>query len=215
MDFCSEFPKLESAQKERFQRVVTRLLSGHVLTPGPALRPDPDWRFAERYRELVDAYLRIGGWRLEIDLALRICRALHEAGEQRVRFNKLESLLACILRLAYHEQMHQVREDATCELRVGDVRERMIQAGKAPNQIGKRALYEAFRKLKRHSLVEMDRGFECQDTDKVVVTPLIEKVLAGDQLAQLADRVRAYAASGAATAAAEEPAEEDGEDVPP
>jgi hypothetical protein len=160
----------------------------------------------------------MGGWRLELDLGLRMCRALHEAGEQRVRFNKLESLLACILRLAYHEQMQQVREDAACELRVGDVRERMIQAGKAPNQIGKRSLYEAFRKLKRHSLVETERGFECQDVDKIVVTPLIEKVLAGDQIAQLAARVRAYTASGVA-AAAEEPEGEvvddgDGEDVP-
>jgi hypothetical protein len=209
MDFCTEFPKLESAQRERFQKVVTRLLSGHVLTPGSALRPDPDWRFAERYKELVDAYLRIGGWRLEIDLGLRICRALHETGEQRVRFNKLESLLTCILRLAYHEQMQEVREDASCELRVGDVRERMIQAGRPPNQISKRALYEAFRKLRRHSLVEMDRGFECHDTDKIVVTPLIEKVLAGDQLAQLAERVRAYTATGAAAA---EP-DDDGEDV--
>ena len=33
MDFASEYPKLEAAQKERFQRVVSRLLAGQVLIP--------------------------------------------------------------------------------------------------------------------------------------------------------------------------------------
>ena len=56
--------------------------------PGPAMQPDADWRFAERHRELIDAYLRVGGWRLEVDLGLRLCRAVHESGEQRVRLSK-------------------------------------------------------------------------------------------------------------------------------
>jgi hypothetical protein len=54
------------------------------------MRPDADWRFAERYRELIDAYLRVGGWRLEVDLGLRLCRAVHESGEQQVRLSKLD-----------------------------------------------------------------------------------------------------------------------------
>src|SRR5262249_42255750 len=102
MDFCADFPRLEPAQKERFQRVVTRLLSGEILTPGSALRPDSDWLFAERYPELLDAYLRLGGWRLDIDRGLRLCRAVHEEGKQRVRLNKFESLVVCLLRLIYH-----------------------------------------------------------------------------------------------------------------
>ena len=116
MDFLTEFPRLESSLKERFREVVTRLLAGEVLDPGPSLQPDADWRFAERYRDLLDGYLRIGGWRLDIDLGLRLARAVHESGVQRVRFNKFESLVLCTLRLIYHEQMREVSEDARCEL---------------------------------------------------------------------------------------------------
>jgi uncharacterized protein DUF4194 len=111
MDFLTDFGQFEPAQRERFQQVVTRLLQGDVLVPGPAMRPDPDWRFTERYRDLIDGYLRFGGWRLDIDLGLRLARAVHESGAQRVRFNKLESLLLCTLRLIYHEQMRQVSEE--------------------------------------------------------------------------------------------------------
>src|SRR2546427_12923813 len=99
MDFLDDYPTLEPAQKDRFQQVVTRLLAGEVLTPGSPLKPDPDWRFAERFRELVDSYLRIGGWRLDIDLGLRLSRAVDETGAQRGRFSQLESLLLCAGRL--------------------------------------------------------------------------------------------------------------------
>jgi Domain of unknown function (DUF4194) len=193
MDFVVEYPRLEPAQQERFREVVTRLLSGHVLTPGSAMRPDPDWRFAERHRELIDGYLRVGGWRLDIDLGLRLCRAVHESGEQRVRLNKLESLVLCALRLAYHEQMQQVAEDARCELTVGALRERLIHAGKPAWTLSRRALEQALRRLARHSLVTIERGFGGEDSETFVVTPLVEKVLPADRIAEMAERVRTYA----------------------
>jgi hypothetical protein len=195
--------------------VVTRLLSGHVLTPGPAMRPDPDWRFAERHRELIDAYLRVGGWRLEVDLGLRLCRAVHESGEQRVRLSKLESLVLCTIRLAYHEQMQQVSEDMRTELSVGALRERLIHSGKPAAQLSRRALEHALRRLARHSLLVIDRGFSAEDTETFEVSPLVEKVLPPDRIAEMAERIRAYTGGLPTAATNDGPAEEpeDGEEA--
>jgi hypothetical protein len=192
MDFFSEYPRLEPAQQERFRQVVTRLLSGEVLTPGEALRPDVDWRFAERHRDLLDGYLRIGGWRLDIDLSLRLCRAVHQSGEQRVRFNKLESLVLCTLRLVYHEQMQQATDEVRCEVQLGDLRERLVQSGRPTHQLHRRALVNALRRLERHSLVALGRSVTGEDTDRFHVHPLIEKVLPPDRIAELSERVRTY-----------------------
>src|SRR5215467_1398087 len=131
MEFLEDYPQLESSQKDRFKRVITRLLSGEVLTPGPPLKLDPDWRFAERFRELIDSYLRIAGWRLDLDLGLRIARAVHETGAQRVRLSKLESLLLCALRLYYHEQMRVASEEEQCEITVGQLRELLVHSGRS------------------------------------------------------------------------------------
>ena len=201
MDFLDDYPQLEPAQKDRFQLVVTRLLAGEVLTPGSPLKPDPDWRFAERYRELIDSYLRMGGWRFDIELGLRIARAVHETGAQRVRFSKLESLLLCALRLYYHEQMRTAAEEESCEIAVGMMRERLVHAGKPAVQLSARVLAPALRRLGRHSLIEITRGFEGQDDEIIVVTPLIEKVLPPDRIQEIEQKVKAYTATRAAEAA--------------
>ncbi len=192
MDFLEDYAKLEPVQKERFQRTVTRLLGGEVLSPGPPLKPDPDWRFAERYRELIDSYLRIGGWRFDIDLGLRMGRAVHEAGAQRVRFLKLESLLLCSLRLYYHEQMRSASEEERCEINVGLLRERLVHAGKPASQLSTRVLATALRRLARHSLLQIPRGFEGRDEESVLVNPLIEKVLPPDRIQQIEEKIKAY-----------------------
>lgn len=199
--FCADFPRLEVAQQERFRVVVTRLLTGQVLNPGSPLKPDPDWRFAERHRDLIDAYLRIGGWRFEFDSALRIGRAVHAAGEQRVRFNKLESTILVLLRLIYHESMQRTGGDdddgTRCEVTVGDVRERLVQAGRAVSTLSRHALDEAIRRLHRHSLVHVTRGFTGDDRDLIRVEPVIESILPPDRIAELAARLRSYASGGA------------------
>jgi hypothetical protein len=193
MDFIEDYPKLEPAQKDHFQSVVTRLLSGAVLTPGSPLKVDPDWRFSERYRDLIDSYLRLGGWRFDIDLGLRMARAVHEAGTQRVRFTKLESLILCALRLYYHEQMRLATDQERCEISAGEIRERLIQAGRPVTQISPRQLAHALRKLARHSLVRIDHGFEGQDHESVVVEALMEKVLPPDRINEIEQKIRSYA----------------------
>jgi len=195
MDFIEDYPKLEPAQKDNFQHVITRLLSGSVLTPGSPLKVDPDWRFAERHRDLIDSYLRLGGWRFDIDLGLRMARAVHETGMQRVRFTKLESLVVCALRLYYHEQMRLATDQDRCEIPAGELRERLIQAGRPAAQLSPRVLAHALRRLARHSLIRIDRGFEAQDHEMILVEALLERVLPSDRINEIEQRIRSYAAA--------------------
>ena len=211
MDFVEDYPRLESAQQERLQRVVTRLLAGEVLTPGSPLQPDPDWRFAERFRDLIDSYLRIGGWGFDLDPTLRLARAIHETGAQRVRFSKLESLILCMLRLHYHEQMRLAAEEDRCDLTVGQLRERLVHAGKPIAGLSARALGQAVRKLARHSLVGVVRGFEADDDAVIEVKPLVEKVLPDDRIQEIAERIKAYVITKTPVADSEQDADTESE----
>ncbi len=103
--FYQKLPKIRTGAKGSFSARGHAPSVRRSAESRFAAEVDPDWRFAERYRDLIDSYLRLGGWRFDIDLGLRMARAVHEAGTQRVRFTKLESLVLCALRLHYHEQM--------------------------------------------------------------------------------------------------------------
>src|SRR5437867_13043341 len=89
--------------------------------------------------------------------------------------------------------MQRVAEAARCGRTVGALRERRIQACKPAWTLSRRALEQAIRRLARHSLVTIERGFGAEGTGAFVVAPLIEKVLPPDRIAEMAERVRAYA----------------------
>lgn len=65
-------------------------------------------------------------------------------------------------------------------------------AGRPPAQVTRRGVFEALRRLARHSLVDIERGFAGEDGERFVVNPLVEKVLPPDRIAELAERVRSY-----------------------
>jgi hypothetical protein len=215
-DFCAAFPRLDAAQQERFRLTVTRLLAGHVLMPGTAFRPDADWTFVDRFGDLIESYLRLGGWHLEIDRRLGVARVVHEGGEQRVRLGKLESLTLRVLRLVYHEQKLVLGEDDRCRLTVGDLRERLIHAGLSPLDVSKRKLALAVRALDRYHLVAVERGFMGDDEEMITVSPVIEKVLSPDRIEQDFRAVQAAQAARAARAGqGGEDGETDDEDLEP
>lgn len=195
MSFFTDFPALDPRAQDHFRSVVTRLLAGDVIVPGSGIAPSAIWRFLERHQDLIEEYLRIGGWRLELDLTLRIARAVHLSGEHRVRLNKLESLVMLMLRLLYHERMEEVRDELRCEVSVGELKERLIHEGKPAHHLSRRVLAGALVRLGRHSVVELPRGFAGEDREVMVVTPLIEKVLPPERIRQYHDRVREYMAT--------------------
>lgn len=209
MSFFDDFPALDPRAQELFRLSVTRLLAGDVIIPGSGIAPSAAWRFVERHQDMIEEYLRIGGWRLELDEAMRMARAVHLTGEHRVRLNKLESLVILMLRLIYHERMEEVGDELRCEVPVGELRERLIHEGKSAQQLSRRALAAALVRLARHSVVELPRSFVGVDRETVVVTPLIEKVLPPERIRQYHDRVREYLAPERAGAGEDE--EEAGE----
>ena len=111
------------------------------------------------------------------------------------------------MRLIYHEQMRAADETERCVLKVGELRERLALAGRSSSSIQRRALSDALKRLQRHALVALDRGFQGEDAESMTVSPLIAKVLAPDKVAELARRVRAYASPSAE--AGDDPAGED------
>lgn len=173
-----------------------RLLGGEVISPGddPLAAPDPDWRFLERYLGIIDGYLRVAGWQVDFMAQHRLARAVHSGGSHRVRFNLLESLIACILRQVYHEQMADGSRDSSCEITAGDLRERLAQAQRSSAPQTRKNIVQSVRRLRQYGLVDVERGFAAEDDERITVSPLIEAVLSADEVGRFFAR---YARAGA------------------
>ena len=197
-EFLEQLKALPPDRHDRFQRVVSRLLSGEVLSPGPnpLATPDPDWRFLERHLSLVDAYLKVAGWQVDFMPIHRVARAIHAGGSHRVRFTLLESLIACILRQVYHEQMAAGGREATCEVSAGDLRERLAVAQKSSVPQTRKNIAGALRRLNRFGLVFVEWGFAAEDEETITVQPLIEAVLSDDEVRAFFEKYAKSAALG-------------------
>ena len=188
--FLDDLRGLSGDQQERFQRVVSRLLGGEVIFAGsnPLLLPDADWRFLQNHLSVVEAYLDVAGWRVDFSHEHRMARAVHQEGQHKVRFDLLESLALCILRLAYHEQMSSGSHGDRCEVTTGELRERVAQAQRASAPISRTRLAQAVRKLARYGIAEVAWGYDAEDVDPIVVTPVVEMVLSPDAVQRFFER---------------------------
>lgn len=188
--FLEDLRRLSGDQQDRFQRVVSRLLAGEVISAGnnPLRLPDADWRFLQNNLLTVEAYLDVAGWRVDLSSEHRMARAVHQEGQHKVRFNLLESLTLCILRMAYHEQMSSGSRDDQCEVTTGELRERLAQARRSSLPITATKLAQAIRKLGRYGIVDVPRGFDAEDGETLVVTPVVEMVLSPDAVQRFFER---------------------------
>jgi hypothetical protein len=114
-----------------------------------------------------------------------------------------------MLRLHYHEQMRLAAEEDRCDITVGLLRERLAHAGKPIAQLSARALGQAVRRLARHSIVRIARGFDTEDDAVIEVTPLVEKVLPDDRIQEIAQRIKAYVSARPPVAGPEAESEPD------
>lgn len=177
--------QLTTAEISRLQDVLSTLFSGRVITPGnrgPMAAPDPKWQFLRRHEDLVDAYLRVIGWSLDLNPQLRLARLVHLEGRHRVRFRADESLLILILRQSYHEHMAGLDDERECVVKIGDIRERFAAARRTSAPVSDSQIKKMLSRLARYDLVEIPWGFTPADDAEITILPLIERVVSPDEI---------------------------------
>ncbi len=177
MNYDDDYKSLSPRDKARFKSVVTRLWAGDVIMPGTPMKPDHDWVFLERFHPIVSSYLDAGDWDLDLRQKPALARAVHRSSRLRVEFNKFDTMVILVLRLMYHEQMGGSVDREDCTVRVNDIRERLHEQGYAESRLGRQALRDSLRRLARHQLVQVPRGFNGVPDEEITVTPAMEAVL--------------------------------------
>jgi nucleotide-binding universal stress UspA family protein len=209
LEWMDDWKRMDVPRRERLGNAIGRLLEQGILVKGPVASPDEDYRALDRQVEQARGFLRTIGWDLTIDRVLGVVQAINLSGRCRVRFNKEESIILCLLRLLFQERAGTVAWDDQIMVSVGDLYEAFNTHMGARRPPGKQDLAAALRQFQQLKLVKLSRPFEPEPDTVIELLPTIQMALPTSALDRVATRLRDYA-SGARDNEASQESSEDG-----
>ena len=189
--FEEKFEKLNMTEQASFKRIVNWLLAHTYLLQGCYVfedhmkRTNPDYVFVERNFELFQEYLEYAGFRLERDSNYGVICLASEYEFNRVRLDKMTTLMLYVLRLIYEEEREKLSISSDIFTTTGDLVHKMISLGilkKKPSNI---ALRDSLRMLNRFQIIEKVDGFwEAADT-KFLILPTILFIVTNERISNM------------------------------
>ena len=111
--FEAEFQKMASADQTEFARVVNALFLKSFIVRDMfdakerSMKINPDYRFLERFYDVVSDYLKFSGWALDKDVLNGVFSLTNSYESNRLRIDRETSLLLFTLRLVYENEKNQ------------------------------------------------------------------------------------------------------------
>ncbi len=196
MNFTEEFNKLNYSEKNEFQNSCnTLLLKGFIVRDyfdirEKSMRTSKEYRFIDKYYELVDEYLSFSGWHIEKDVILGVISLINLSGDNRIKLDRETSLTIFALRLIYEKEKDQSASTSeaiyvTTPLLVRYMLEHGIVL---PNKrLTARNLAKSLRFLVNHNVINKVSGNFDEGNVSFYILPSIVYCLDNDRIRAISD----------------------------
>ena len=189
--FHDDFEKLTMAEQENFRRVVNWLLSHTYLVQASyqfddnMRKTNPDYIFAERNFGLLRDYLEYAGFGLERDTNYGVICLTSSYEYNRIRLDKMTTLMIYVLRLIYEEQRQELRLTDEIFTSTGDLIHKMISLGVIRKKPANNVIQDSLRLLARFQIVTKVEGpWEAADT-KLLIMPTILFIVTNERISNM------------------------------
>lgn len=186
-----DYQALPEREKEAFSRLISLLFDQTFLVrevwdaKEARLVGNRDYRFAERVRPLMEDYLRVSGWALQVDAQRGVMALYNRFGHNRQSLDKLTTYFLFALRLIYEEAMERVsgRREVIVSLR--EVLEKLTALGIVEKRLGVTALQGVVQRLRRLSVLDRVDGEWIHPDSRYILYPTIRILVSEDRINQL------------------------------
>ena len=189
--FEEKFEKLNMTEQESFKRIInwmlahTFLLQDNYVFDDSMKRTNPDYLFVERNFELFEEYLEYSGFRLERDSNYGVIFLSSTYEFNRVRLDKMTTLMIYVLRLIYEEEREKLSLSRNIFTSTGDLIHKMISLGVIKKKPANQAMRDSLRMLNRFRIVEKPEGsWEDADT-KLLILPTILFIVTNERISNM------------------------------
>lgn len=166
--------------KDEFTRICNRLLSNcFICKRNEAARAD--YYFVQKYRERLEQYLSVLGYRLEINEEYGVVQLTNPLNYNRWNLKLFESVILLILRILYDEKKRELSVSEEVIVNMGDIHEKFLSLKIRDKMMDKTSLRNAISTLRRFQLVEpLDRELSNEDARLIIYDSILMAVRVED-----------------------------------
>ncbi|MBP5694713.1 MAG: DUF4194 domain-containing protein [Bacilli bacterium] len=194
--FNEDFLKMPSSDQNEFSTVVNKLLlKGFIVrdifdTREKVIRINPDYRFLERYFEVVNDYLKYAGWNVEKDVVLGVVALTNLYGENRIRMDRETSLILFALRLIFENYKNESNStNQAIYLTTPGLLKTMIDDGitMPGRKLNGRSIARSLRFLANHNIISKVSGNYDEGNVSFYILPSIVYALDNEKIVAMSN----------------------------
>lgn len=202
--FIEEYTKLSGADQNKFAEICNKLLlKGFVVRDifdnrEKVMRINPDFRFLERYYDIVNEYLNFSGWVLNKDLILGVFALYNEFEDNRIRMDREASLILFTLRLIFEDQKQESKVSSTGQaiyMTTPILMKMMLDHGISMpgKKITGRLICRSLRFLANHNIISKVSGSYDEGNVSFYILPSIIYALDNDKIVAMSNALEELA----------------------
>ena len=189
--FAEGFDKLSMADREKFRQMVNYLLAHSFLISRRFdfennTRPvSSDYIFVEKNLDLFQDYCSYAGFTLTVDTNFGVIALDSSYEGNRVRFDKLTTLMIYCLRLMYDEKRAEVSLSDVVFVTTSEIIGKLTTTGAISKKPSDQRMADALRQLVRFNLLQKKEG-DYEDAATVyVILPTILFIISNEQISNI------------------------------
>ena len=157
------------------------------------MKTNPDYRFLERYFDLVNDYLKFSGWNIEKDVILGVIALSNFYTENRIKIDRETSLVLFALRLIYeNEKGASNSSNQAIYITTPGLLNIMIEDGVTMpgRKMNGRSLARALRFLANHNIITKVSGNYDDGNVSFYILPSIVYALDNDRIVAMSEALK-------------------------
>ncbi len=185
-----EYTELSDLQKDKFSRVVNRLLAVNFLC-GARKRDRDDYYYIQSHEFLFKNFF----WLLDYEFYLKkvdsIAYIQNQHHYNHLHLNQLYSLVLLLLRKMYFQKTLELQDGDFITMTIGELHNEIETTGLYDKRITKTELKDLYQFLSRYNICERIGDLNDDDT-RLIIYPTINYILPVSKIDELISRINSY-----------------------
>ena len=186
--WLDEYNELNNGEKERFARLVNYLLNKTYLTreiyEGKQVigKINADYRFVERYITLFEGYLSVINYKLTIDEEIGVVFISNDYGYNKMRLDKLTTLILFTLRTIYDEEREKNSSKGIVYLSIASLVYRLLELKVVSKKPTMKDITDSVRLLVNQNILTKIEGSLEDSSCQIAILPTILLAVSNEKI---------------------------------